>query len=293
MVRLSDEYRYYILENKTSFHPKVLKEVPLEELETKLNWDDLVLDYQTSESLEEIRSWINYQSDLKSLKGIKKKIKQGFRVLFYGSPGTGKSATAALLGKQFKLPVFRVDLSKTVSKYIGETEKNLSKIFDLAEDRNWILFFDEADAIFGKRSATSDAKDRYANQEVSYLLQRIENYNGLIILATNLKNNIDEAFYRRFQSVVNFPTPGPELRLELWQKCFEDTLPLEEDIEWDYIASNFELSGGSIINVVQTSVITTMSSDKEKITEEVIVDAIRKEYEKFGRSFAKSRRMPY
>jgi SpoVK/Ycf46/Vps4 family AAA+-type ATPase len=127
------------------------------------------------------------------------------RILFIGAPGTGKKTLASLIGLQSGAAVYRIDLSMVVSKYIGETEKNLSKVFDAAEHKNWILFFDEADALFGKRSDVRDSHDRYANQEVAYLLQRIENYNGLVILATNKKNNIDEAFTRRFQTVIHFP----------------------------------------------------------------------------------------
>jgi SpoVK/Ycf46/Vps4 family AAA+-type ATPase len=127
------------------------------------------------------------------------------RILFIGAPGTGKKTLAFFIGQQSGAAVYRIDLSMIVSKYIGETEKNLSKVFDAAEHKNWILFFDEADALFGKRSNVRDAHDRYANQEVAYLLQRIENYNGLVILATNMKSNIDEAFKRRFQTIISFP----------------------------------------------------------------------------------------
>ena len=126
-------------------------------------------------------------------------------ILFIGAPGTGKKTLASLIGQQSGKEVYRVDLSMIVSKYIGETDKNLEKVFDAAENKNWILFFDEADALFGKRTNVRDAHDKYANQEVAYLLQRIENYNGLVILATNMKSNIDEAFTRRFQTIINFP----------------------------------------------------------------------------------------
>jgi len=126
-------------------------------------------------------------------------------ILFIGAPGTGKKILASLIGQQSGKEVYRIDLSMVVSKYIGETEKNLSKIFDAAEHKNWILFFDEADALFGKRTNVRDAHDKYANQEVAYLLQKIENYNGLVLLATNMKNNIDEAFTRRLQSIIHFP----------------------------------------------------------------------------------------
>jgi len=134
-----------------------------------------------------------------------KKLKPGYRTLFYGPQGSGKKLTAVLIGKEFDKPVYKIDLSNLVSKYIGETEKNLRIIFDSAEGKEWILFFDEADALFGERTGVKDAHDRYSNQEVSYLLQRIEDYNGLVILATNMKNNIDEAFIRRFNLIIRFP----------------------------------------------------------------------------------------
>ena len=149
------------------------------------------------------------------------------------------------------MEVYRVDLSMIISKYIGETEKNLAKVFDLAENRNWILFFDEADALFGKRTSTNTSNDRYANQEVAYLLQRIEDFPGMIILATNLKSNIDEAFSRRFQSVIYFPMPTDELRRELWQNMLPKEWLGNNAEQLLNIAAETELSGGSIINVVR------------------------------------------
>jgi SpoVK/Ycf46/Vps4 family AAA+-type ATPase len=143
------------------------------------------------------------------VKTKEKQTEQGYRALFHGPPGTGKTLTAALVGKEFDIPVYRIDLSMVVSKYIGETEKNLELLFDRAEKKGWILFFDEADALFGKRTDVKDAHDRFTNQEVSYLLQRIEDYNGLVILATNMKSNIDEAFIRRLHLVIHFPLPSP------------------------------------------------------------------------------------
>src|SRR5204863_2251929 len=141
-----------------------------------------------------------------------------------GPPGTGKTLTAGLLGKEFNKDVYRVDLSQIVSKYIGETEKNLSKIFDRAEHKDWILFFDEADALFGKRTNVQSSHDKYANQEVSYLLQRVEDYAGLLILSSNFKNNLDDAFIRRFHEVVHFPLPDARQRLILWEKSLPSSL---------------------------------------------------------------------
>src|SRR5206468_6990848 len=155
----------------------------------------------------ELESWLLYNEQLVNEWKMEDRLKKGYRTLFYGPTGTGKTFTAGLLGKQVKKDVYKIDLSMVVSKYIGETEKNLELLFARAEDKGWILFFDEADALFGKRTSVKDAHDKYANQEVSYLLQRIEDYNGLVILATNMKSNIDPAFIRRFNSIIHFSPP--------------------------------------------------------------------------------------
>ncbi len=183
-----------------------------------MRWEDLVLHQSTTAQVDDIRKWLEHGRTLESDPVLAKKIKKGYRVLFYGPPGTGKTLTASLLGSQFNKDVYRIDLSQVVSKYIGETEKNMEKVFPQAENKDWILFFDEADALFGKRSNVSSAHDKYANQEVSYLLQRVEDYAGLIILASNFKNNIDQAFIRRFNGIVHFPMPDAEERLSIWQK---------------------------------------------------------------------------
>ncbi len=169
--------------------PKMSNDFPAEQLHTRRSWTDLILPQDTLKELQTIGSWYNSSQILMEEWDMQKKLKPGFRVLFYGDPGTGKTLAASLLGKYTNRPVFRVDVSMLVSKYIGETEKQLAKLFDKAENKNWILFFDEADAIFGKRTNVRDAHDKYANQEVSYLLQRIETFSGLIILASNFKNN--------------------------------------------------------------------------------------------------------
>jgi SpoVK/Ycf46/Vps4 family AAA+-type ATPase len=171
---------------------------------TDQSWNDLLLDKETLKQVDEIKTWLKNSSSAKPDSSLKKKPKAGYRTLFYGPAGTGKTSTAALIGKELNKPVYKVDLSMAVSKYIGETEKNLELIFAHAKDKDWILFFDEADALFGKRTEPKDSHDKYANQEVSYLLQRMEDYNGLVILATNMKSNIDKAFTRRFNSILRF-----------------------------------------------------------------------------------------
>jgi SpoVK/Ycf46/Vps4 family AAA+-type ATPase len=216
--------------------------------------------------------------------GMERKIKPGYRGLFYGPPGTGKSLTACLLGKTFQLDVYRIDLSMVVSKYIGETEKNLAGVFDQAANKNWILFFDEADALFGKRTNTSSSNDRYANQEVAYLLQRIEDFPGLVILATNLKANIDEAFGRRFQSMIYFPVPGPEQRLRLWQQAFPSHVEFEEKLVLEEIAKKYEMAGGAIINVSRYSCLAALKRNSETILLKDVMTGIRKEFGKEGKT---------
>ena len=156
-----------------------------------------------------------------------------------GASGSGKTFTATLLGTEVGRQVFSIDLSMVVSKYIGETEKNLSKVFELAENKDWILFFDEADALFGKRTNVKDAHDRYANQEVAFLLQRVENYPGLVILSTNLKTNIDEAFARRFQIMVRFNMPNAKERELLWRNTFSSSCKMEEELDLRRVAEDY------------------------------------------------------
>ncbi len=188
--------------------------------------------------------------------------------------------TAALLGKSHGMDVYRVDLSTVVSKYIGETEKNLAKLFDMAENKNWILFFDEADALFSKRMATQSSNDMFANQQVAFLLQRIEDYNGVVILATNYKDNIDDAFLRRFQSIIMFPKPSVDIRHALW-KSILIPFNLSEEI-YDRIASEYEITGGSIINILRYCSIVSAQRSDHQILETDIVKGIKKEFLKEG-----------
>jgi hypothetical protein len=243
--------RLGLLTRGAAYRPSLDASFPARRISTELEWQELVLDADVLHDVEEIRAWIEHGQVLLEDWKLQRQIKPGFRSLFYGPPGTGKTLTAALLGKVTHREVYRVDLSMVVSKYIGETEKNLAGLFDQAACRDWILFFDEADALFGKRSQASSANDRHANQEVAYLLQRIEDFPGVVILASNLKGNIDEAFARRFQSMVFFPTPKPAQRLALWRHAFADPARLDPEVDLAQIAAEFELSGGAIINVLR------------------------------------------
>jgi len=264
--------------------PKFSTEFPAKLLTTLMDWDDLVLDDAILNQLNEIETWIRHHDTLMNDWGMRKLLKPGYKTLFHGPPGTGKTLTATLLGKKTGRDVYRIDLSQMVSKYIGETEKNLSRIFDRAENKDWILFFDEADALFGNRTATKDAHDRYANQQVSYLLQRIEDHDGLVILASNLKNNIDNAFLRRLQSLIHFPMPGKNERFELWQKGFSKAVEMENKINLSSIAEEYELSGGTIINIIQHSSLKALGRDSRTIRMSDLMQGIKREYHKNRRT---------
>lgn len=262
--------------------PRFSMSFPAQLLETQMDWQDLVLNDKTLGQIKELMVWVNHGKTLLDDWGMRKRIKPGYRVLFYGPPGTGKTLTASLLGKYTGKDVYRVDLSMVVSKYIGETEKNLSNLFARAENKDWILFFDEADALFGKRTNVRDAHDKYANQEVAYLLQRVEGYDGLVILASNFKSNIDDAFMRRFQSIIHFPQPKASERLQLWRQSFPEKVELTA-VDLTAIAKKYDLTGAGIISVVQTCCLEALSRDEVRVTEADIIKGIRKEFMKEGR----------
>ena len=263
--------------------PRFSTDFPAEHIETEMEWTDLVLHPGTRSQIQEIEHWIAHSETLLQDWGMRKRIKAGYRTLFYGPPGTGKTLTAMLLGKHTGQDVFRIDLSRVVSKYIGETEKNLSRLFDKAENKNWILFFDEADALFGKRTGIRDAHDKYANQEVAYLLQRIEGYNGVVILASNQRANIDEAFTRRFQSIIHFPMPRPEERVEIWQKAFPSQIKIAADVDWRHLAARYELTGAGILNVAHYCAIELLADCAQRMTLERVEAGIQREFIKEGK----------
>ena len=242
-----------------NFIEKFSSDFPAELLTTPMEWGDLVLNAATLRQIKELETWISYNDILKNDWEMSKKLKPGYKTLFYGPPGTGKTLTATLLGKYTKRHVYRIDLSAIVSKYIGETEKNLSKLFDKAQNKNWILFFDEADAVFSKRTNVRDAHDKYANQEASYLLQRIETYPGVVILASNFKSNLDEAFIRRFQSIIYFSMPSFAERQRLWENAFPKQVSLADTIYFHEISQKYELSGSNIMNIVQFCCLQALS----------------------------------
>jgi hypothetical protein len=264
--------------------PQFSMDFPAKRLCTQMDWADLVVDDFTAGQLDEIRIWLQHGKKLYYDWGMSKKLKPGYKALFYGPPGTGKTLTASLLGKLYNLDVYRVDLSMVISKYIGETEKNLEKVFKKAENKNWILFFDEADALFGKRTGISDSHDKYANQEIAYLMVRLEDYPGLVILASNMRNNMDDAFTRRLQSIIHFQKPQPRERFRIWSNAFSPECQLPKKEELERIAKQYELSGGSIMNVVQYASLMALNRGDINITIDDLVEGIKKEYRKEGKT---------
>ena len=282
-LRLTAEY-VERLSTGRSYRPPYSSEFPAQLITTPFDWEDLVIDQPTRLDLQDIIAWIRHHDRLMRGWKLNKRLKPGYRCVFYGPPGTGKTMAAALLGRLTGLPVYRIDLSKVVSKYIGETEKNLASLFDHAQHGNWILFFDEADSLFGKRTETRNANDRAANQQVSYLLQRIEDFPGVVILATNLRAQLDEAFTRRFQSVTLFKMPNAEQRLRLWQDNFTDKpYRLAADIDLRGLAQAHELSGGSIINVLRYACLQAVVREPPVIEAQDLRDGVRKELHKDGK----------
>ncbi len=264
--------------------PRFGPDFPAKELSTLMEWDDLVLHHNTLDQISQMRLWIKHKDALREDWGLAKRLSPGYKALFYGPSGTGKTLTASLLGKEFKRPVYRIDLSQVVSKYIGETEKNLEKIFIRAENKEWVLFFDEADSIFGKRSTTRSAQDRFANQSVSYLLQRIEYFNGVVILASNYKNNIDQAFIRRFNSIIMFVKPDAEQRLRLWEMGIPKKIKIKKEI-LAQVADNYELTGAQINNAIAYSCLQIVEKNKKSMSLEDILKAIKTEYLKEEKIF--------
>lgn len=255
---------------------------PARRIATALAWDDLILEAAVEERISELENWVRHGRTLMQGWGMAGRLRPGYRALFHGPPGTGKTLTATLLAKATGRDVYRVDLSTVVSKYIGETEKNLANLFDQARNRDWILFFDEADALFGKRTNIKDAHDRYANQEISYLLQRVEEFDGLVILASNFRANIDEAFLRRFNAIIRFPFPSEAERRRIWSRALPDH-PGREVLA--NRMARFELSGGNIVNVVQFAAIEAIATGKPAIDLAGAIKGVEREFEKEGKVF--------
>lgn len=246
---------------------------------TDWNWDDLVLNDKTNEGIEDIFDWIEHSALLFNTWEMSKKIKPSYLALFHGPPGTGKTLAATLIGKKTNQNVYRVNLSRIVSKYIGETEKNLSKLLRFAEKSNSILFFDEADALFGKRTEVKDAHDKYANQEVSYLLNALENYNGIVIFSVN-NNNQEPDISQKFQVKVPFFLPNASERYKLWENAIPKNVKLHPKMDLKMLSEKYELSATEIMNAVQYAGLKAIKEKEKIISPALIVKGILREHEK-------------
>lgn len=251
-------------------------------IKTENTWDDLIIPEQDKKMLIDICKQQKLKNIVFEKWQLEKKISygKGLSILFSGSPGTGKTMVAGIIANEMGLEIYRVDLSRIISKYIGETEKNLSNLFDEAEKSNAILLFDETDALFSQRTSVKDSKDRGANLEISYLLQRMENHNGICIMTTNYIENIDKAFFRRINYIFYFSKPNKENRKKIWKNIFGKHVPIEKDIDFNFI-SNFELSGGNIKNIVIASCLKA-AQDKSKVNMTHILKSIEYELKKQG-----------
>jgi SpoVK/Ycf46/Vps4 family AAA+-type ATPase len=250
-------------------------------------WDDIVLPADRLQQLREICNYVTYRALVYDEWGFDRKLSlgKGLNVLFAGPSGTGKTLAAEIMAGQLGLDLYKIDLSTVVSKYIGETEKNLARIFAEAEASNAILFFDEADALFGKRSEVRDSHDRYANIEISYLLQKMEEYEGVVLLATNLRKNMDDAFVRRMHFTVEFPFPTEEDRLRIWEGIWPDATPRGPDLDLEFVARRFEIAGGNIRNIALAAAFLA-AADGRVVTMDHLIHATRREYQKMGKVVA-------
>ena len=253
----------------------------------RYDWGDLVLPSDLLAQLREVYQQLQYRTQVYEQWGFDARLAmgKGLNVLFAGPPGTGKTMAADVLARALGLDLYKIDLSSLVSKYIGETEKNLARIFNEARSSNAILFFDEADALFGKRTAIKDAHDRHANVEIAYLLQKMEEYDGVVILATNLRKNLDDAFVRRLHFTLDFPIPNFEERRRIWSQIWPDAAPRAPDLDLDYLAQRVELAGGNIRNIALAGAFLA-AADGGIVTMQHLFQATRREYQKMGKALS-------
>ncbi len=253
-------------------------------IEPKFRWNDIVLAPERLAQLWEICNQVKYRHVVYGEWGFDDKLSlgKGVNALFSGPPGTGKTMAAEIIASELQLDLYKIDLSQVVSKYIGETEKNLDRIFTAAENANIILLFDEADALFGKRSEVKDAHDRYANLEIAYLLQKMEEYEGITILTSNLRQNLDEAFTRRIRFIVEFPFPEPEYRLQIWQGIWPKKTPLAAELDLKLLAQKFKLAGGNIRNIALAAAFLA-AEEGHCVSMKHLLQATKREFQKMGR----------
>ena len=255
----------------------------------KYKWGDIVLPADRLEQLREICNHVKYRERVYGEWGFDQKLSlgKGLSVLFAGPSGTGKTMAAEIIAGALGLELYKIDLSTVVSKYIGETEKNLSRIFIEAETSNAILFFDEADALFGKRSEVKDSHDRYANIEIGYLLQRMEEYEGVVILATNFRKNMDEAFVRRLQFTVEFPFPNESDRRRIWEGIWPENTPRASSLDLEFMARRFDITGGNIRNIAVAAAFLA-ADDGNVVTMQHLVQSTKREFQKMGKVLAEN-----
>jgi AAA+ superfamily predicted ATPase len=253
-------------------------------IEPRYGWHDVVLPENTLAQLHEICSHVRHRHRVLGEWRFERKLSygKGLSALFVGPSGTGKTMAAEVIATELQLDLYKIDLSTVVSKYIGETEKNLAKIFGEAESSNAILFFDEADALFGKRTKVSDAHDRYANIETSYLLQKMESYAGVAILATNFQENIDEAFARRIRFLVDFPFPDAERRQQIWRTHFPAEAPTSREIDYTWLGQQLQITGGNIKNIALNAAFLA-AEDGGEIAMDHVLRGAKREFEKIGK----------
>jgi hypothetical protein len=254
-------------------------------VEPRYTWDDIILPPDALAQLQEVCAQAKYRHIVYDRWGFDRKLSLGkdLTVLFSGHPGTGKTMAAEVIAYELGLDLYKIDLSRVVSKYIGETEKSLDRIFDAAERANVVLFFDEADSLFGKRSQVKDAHDRYANIEIGYLLQKMEEYEGIAILATNLRTNMDEAFLRRLKFHVELPFPEEEYRYRIWDGMFSTEAPRDPNLDVRFLARQFKIAGGAIKNIVLNAAFMAASEDRS-IGMEHVMRAAKREFQKMGKT---------
>lgn len=253
-------------------------------VKTTFVWEDLIVEAEVEEQLRKVCNRVLYRNVIGEQWGFYEKTSygRGICAVFAGPPGTGKTMAAQVVAKELGYELYRIDLSKMVSKYIGETQKNISQLFQKAKTMNVILFFDEADAFFSKRSEISDSNDRHANSEVAHLLQEIEEYEGICILATNLKGNMDDAFKRRIKYIIDFRLPNEKTRLLLWQSMIPKKAPVSEELDIEYFAKEFELSGSEIKEVIMSAAFIA-AADGDCIENIHIIEALKTSYLKYGK----------
>jgi SpoVK/Ycf46/Vps4 family AAA+-type ATPase len=263
-------------------------------LPVNYGWADITLPAGSLAQLREFCAQMRHRRTVYETWGFERQLSshKGLSALFYGASGTGKTMAVEIIARELRLDAYKIDLSTVVSKYIGETEKNLSEIFREAETSNAILFFDEADALFGKRSEVKDAHDRYANIEINYLLQRIEEFDGMVVLATNLRKNIDEAFFRRMNFAIEFPFPEAADRYRIWKQHFPADAPLAEDIDLNFLANRINVAGGNVKNIVVNAAFLA-AENSGVIHMRHLVRAASREYAKMGRTCTDAEFAPY